>query len=115
MFEVDLGRGHDHAMINHVVHNLPHARTRVLLARARAALRPGGTVSVLDVERPPAGRRGDQFGALAALLFYSLDRTSTYTADELCLLMREAGFADVQVKRPVRLGGNVLVLGRNAA
>jgi len=111
VFEADLGEGYDLALANNVIHMLSPERSAELLRRARTALRPGGTISVLEVERPPAGRPDNQFGALLGLVFYSLDRTPTYTASELSNLLEDAGFSDVRVKRPPKLGGNMLVTG----
>ena len=112
MFEADLGDGHDVVSAFQIVHHFDEDRNVELLSRAREALRPGGTVAVLEQERPPAGDRGSTIGALTGLLFFVTSRARTYTAEELVTFVEAAGFDRVRTRRSPRLPGHVLVTGR---
>ena len=112
LFEIDLGESYDVATANAVLHNLAPGQCVALLTRAREALRPGGTMAVLEAERPPIGQGGSRIATLSGVLFYMLGRTRTWTADELRGYFVAAGFEDVAVQRPVMLNGNLIVTAR---
>ena len=78
-----LGEGYDVATAFQILHHFDEDVNVELLTRAREALRDGGTVAILEQERPPTGQRGSTIGALTGLLFYVTSRARTYTADEL--------------------------------
>ena len=80
MFTTDLGEGYDVATAFQILHHFDEDVNVELLTRAREALRDGGTVAVLEQERPPTGERGSTIGALTGLLFYATSRARTYTA-----------------------------------
>lgn len=112
MFELDLGTGFDIATLFSIVHHLEPERNIALLRRAHAALRPGGTVAVYELDRPSDDEAGTQLGALDGLLFYVLSGTRTYRGEEIAGWLSEAGFSGVKVKRPPQIEGTVLVVGR---
>jgi SAM-dependent methyltransferase len=111
---VSLGGGYDVATCHQVMHTLDPEQSLALLRRARAALRPGGTMAVYELERPPAGRRGTRAATLLGVLFHLLCGTRTWTAEEVTGWFREAGFRRVRVRRPSSLPGSMVVVGRNA-
>jgi ubiquinone/menaquinone biosynthesis C-methylase UbiE len=112
MFEADLGAGYDVATAFQIVHHFDEDQNVDLLTRAREALKPGGTVAVLEQERPPPGNRGSTIGALTGLLFYVTSHARTYTAEEISTFVEAAGFSRVRQRRSQRLPGHVLVTGR---
>lgn len=112
MFEADLGSGYDVATAFQIVHHFDEDQNVELLTRAREALRDGGTVAVLEQERPRTGERGSTIGALTGLLFYVTSRARTYTADELSTFVEAAGFNRVRQRRLQRFPGHVVVTGR---
>ena len=81
MFTSDLGEGYDVATAFQILHHFDEDVNVELLTRAREALRDGGTVAVLEQERPQPGERGSTIGALTGLLFYATSRARTYTAE----------------------------------
>jgi SAM-dependent methyltransferase len=111
-FSADLGRGHDAAMVNNLLHHLDAEASVELLRRAREALRPGGTMAVLEFERPAAGERGDAVGALTGLLFHVASGARTWSARELAGFFARAGFTGVRARWHPELPGSVLLLGR---
>jgi ubiquinone/menaquinone biosynthesis C-methylase UbiE len=112
MFEADLGTGYDVATAFQIVHHFDDDQNVELLSLARESLREGGTVAVLEQERPPKGERGSSIGALTGLLFYVTSRARTYTADELATFVEAAGFDRVRRRRSQRFPGHVVVTGR---
>jgi 2-polyprenyl-3-methyl-5-hydroxy-6-metoxy-1,4-benzoquinol methylase len=112
MFQADLGKGYDVATAFQIVHHFDEDRNVELLTLARQALRPGGTIAVLEQERPKPGERGSAIGALTGLLFYITSHARTYTAAELVTFVEAAGFERVRERRSQRLPGHVLVTGR---
>ena len=112
MFEIELGSGYDVVTAFQILHHFDEDRNVELLTLAREALREGGTVAVLEQERPPPGRRGNSIGALTGLLFYVTSRARTYTADELSTFIEAAGFNRVRQRRSQRFPGHVVVTGR---
>jgi cyclopropane fatty-acyl-phospholipid synthase-like methyltransferase len=115
MWEGDLGAGYDVAMANSILHHFGPDEDVKLLERIRGALAPGGTMAVVEQERPPEGKRGNQVGALTGMLFYVSSKVRTYTAAELAGFLRRAGFEDVKPRRHLMVPGVVVVTGRNPA
>ena len=105
MFTTDLGDGYDVATAFQILHHFDEDVNVELLTRAREALRDGGTIAVLEQERPPTGERGNTIGALTGLLFYVTSRARTYTADELSTFIEAAGFNRVRQRRSQRFPG----------
>ena len=112
MFAADLGGPYDVVLAGQIVHHLSPADAVRLLERAREAVAPGGIVAVYEQERPPAGKRGHAIGVLTGLMFFAYSKARTYTCDEVAGFLRDAGLADVAVKRPIRLPGTFVATGR---
>lgn len=112
MFQTDLGEGYDVATAFQIIHHFDQDKNVELLTLARDALRPGGTIAVLEQERPPTGKRGSTIGALTGLLFYVTSHARTFTAEEIATFVEAAGFDRVRERRSQRLPGHVLVTGR---
>lgn len=91
MFEADLGGPYDGALVFDIVHHLSGEQIVTLLSRVRAALRPGGTLAVLDMFRSDARRQRASAAALG-LFFHLTSGADLYTPAELAGFMREAGF-----------------------
>jgi 2-polyprenyl-3-methyl-5-hydroxy-6-metoxy-1,4-benzoquinol methylase len=111
-FELDLGSGYDVVTVHQVLHNLPADRCAELVRRACAALRPGGTLAILEIERPPPGRTGTRLAGALGVLFWILQHTRTYTAEEITTWMRQAGCRRTKLKRLPKMPGTVLAIGR---
>jgi len=112
LFEHELGTGHDIATAHNILHHFGAEQNVELLRRARAALRPGGAMAVLELERPEPGRRGSPVGTLTGVLFFVTSAARTYTGRELAGFLAAAGFRRVRARRHPELPGSVLVVGR---
>lgn len=114
LFQTDLGSGYDVVTAHNLLHSLLPDRCGELMRLTHQALRPGGTLAVLELERPPPGRRGTHPATVGSLLFLVTGGTRTWTAKELEAFADEAGFGDVRCKRPAQLNGSVLLLARRS-
>ncbi len=85
--------------------------TAGILARARRATRPRGTVAIWELEAPKAGSRASE-GDGVALYFRLISTAGAFHGDEYARWLREAGYADIRIARPALSPGNVLVTGR---
>jgi 2-polyprenyl-3-methyl-5-hydroxy-6-metoxy-1,4-benzoquinol methylase len=91
----DLGGPYDAALCFNLVHHFDHETNVELLRRLRAALRPGGTLAVLDVI---ASDDHPDSAAFLGLFFYLTSAAATYTDEEVRDWFARAGF-----ERPRRL------------
>jgi 2-polyprenyl-3-methyl-5-hydroxy-6-metoxy-1,4-benzoquinol methylase len=91
------GDGYDVVLIFNVLHLLTPEQATATLARAFAALTPGGTLAVLDsVHR--SDRRGniDSVGGGSELLFYIINGTRSYPEETMLEWIEGAGFEQVR-------------------
>jgi hypothetical protein len=91
MFIADLGGPYDGALVFDIIHHLSGEQVVRLLRRVREALKPGGTVAVLDMFRTDARRQRSSAAALG-LLFHLTSAADLHSPGELADFMREAGF-----------------------
>lgn len=112
IFEGEFGDCYDVAMANSILHHFEPERIGILLGRARDALAPGGTVAIIEQERPAEGERGEQVGALTGMLFYLTSRVRTYSASELTSMVEAAGFERVRARHSISTPGIVVVSGK---
>lgn len=111
MFEVELDDDYDVAVAAQIVHHFDEEGCVTLLRRAHGALRSGGTMAIIEPERPEEGKRGQDVGVLTGVLFYISSHIRTYTGAELEAFMRQAGFSSVRSRRNLRFPGVVVVTG----
>jgi ubiquinone/menaquinone biosynthesis C-methylase UbiE len=104
---VDFPPGQDAVLCFNLLHHLTEAEVPVLLARAHAALKPGGTLAVLDAFAEP-GRRPDAAGAHLALFVRLTSGSGVYRPDQLSEWLAEAGFTPPRRARTARIPGLAL-------
>ena len=92
MFEADLGGPYDGVLVFDIVHHLSGEQVVALLRRARAVMKPGATLAVLDMFRQDAKRQRASAAALG-LLFHLTSGADLHSPAELAEYMREAGFS----------------------
>jgi SAM-dependent methyltransferase len=112
IFDADLGTEWDLITAHSLLHNFSVQQGLTLLRRVHAALAPEGTLAILEIERPPLGRRGARAGALTSLLFHTFGEGRCYRPAELRELLTSAGFTHVKIRHPARLPANFLVLAK---
>ena len=111
MFEADLGGPYDGALAFNIIHHFdPDTCTR-LLSRIGESLAPGGTLAVLDLFMPRAGKPSDA-AAFLGLFFHLTSGAATYTPEDLAGWLDAAGFAAPKRVTIRRIPGQTLYLAR---
>jgi hypothetical protein len=82
-----------------------------VLHRVRAALRPGGTIAIWELEAPRQ-ERATGHAVLAALFFRLTSTADTYHGSQYASWLAAAKFSRIRILRPRRSSGRVLVLAR---
>ncbi len=107
----DLGRDQDVVLASNILHHFQPAAIADILRRAHAALRPGGTFAIWEIEAPKRGSKVTS-GDGTALYFKLTSTAGAYHGDEYAAWLRAAGFARVTIARPATAPGKVLVTAR---
>ncbi len=102
MAEVDFRHGYRVATLGQILHSFDEAKNRALLAKAFAALAPGGTLAIAEFLVDP-----DRSGPLSSLIFaanmlVNTEGGSTYSFDDIGGWLADAGFARI---RPLAVPG----------
>lgn len=89
----ELGGPHDVVLLFNFVHHLDEAQTAALLSRVHAAIRPGGTLAILDLFAPAPGvRRPGQIPAFLGLFFHLTSGADVPDHRTLGAQLKAAGF-----------------------
>jgi SAM-dependent methyltransferase len=97
----DLGEAAwDAVFVGNLVHHFDETANRALHARIARALRPGGTVAVLEIMRAPSAGEAGQIGALADFFFAVTSAAGTWSYEEIASWQQAAGLSPL---RPIRL------------
>lgn len=105
----ELGAGHDVLLCLNLLHHLRPEEIPPLLRRFRAALRPGGTLAVLDLfARDPDQRGPDATAAGLGLLFHLSSGASLHGRRRLLDWLADSGFVDPRGTELRRIPGQVL-------
>ncbi|GAA1286213.1 methyltransferase [Saccharothrix xinjiangensis] len=111
---LDLGSGFDTALLFNVVHGRTAAANEALLARVAAALRPGGSVVLLEHDEHPPDRASDAFARVFSLNLFHGQGGQVYPAEEIASWLAAAGF-DEPSRHPLESSpGQSLVVARLA-
>ena len=100
----DLGTDYDAVLCFNIVHHLAPDATAALFRRIGGALRPGGTLAVLDVFAEP-GRRASAHADMLALFVYLSSGARVHTPREFDGWLRDAGFGPAKKIRVLRMPG----------
>ena len=108
----DWGRDHDVVLLFNVLHNLPADACRKALHDARAALRPGGTLVVVDSEH--AGGDGDlsATGGYNELFFFLVSAARAWPETAIREWLSAAGFVDFKRRRSLILPSLMILSAR---
>ncbi len=111
MMSDDLGGPHDGALVFNIAHHLSAGDNVALLRRVHAALKPGGTVAVLDLWLSDRDRR-PQAAALLGLFFYLTSSAATYAEGDVRGWLGDAGFEKTRRITIRRLPGQAVFEAR---
>lgn len=90
----------DLVLVANLAHHFDSQLNHALMRRAGAALRPGGWVAILDVERASTPARAGQIGGLAGFYFGMTSAGGAWSAADMAVWQRAAG---LRPRRPIRL------------
>ena len=94
----DLPAGADFVWLSAIAHQHGRQQNRELLAKAHAALTPGGQIAIRDVVMEPCRGR-PVFGAMFAInMLVNTDSGDTFTFDEFAEDLQAAGFTGVELR-----------------
>jgi 2-polyprenyl-3-methyl-5-hydroxy-6-metoxy-1,4-benzoquinol methylase len=104
----------DVALLANILHHFSPEQILIVLRRVHGLLSPGGTVAVWDIDKP--GRKDKpELGRDASALYFRLTSTSRcFSTEEYLEWLREAGFKDLRVARPLAAPMHALIHGRKA-
>jgi 2-polyprenyl-3-methyl-5-hydroxy-6-metoxy-1,4-benzoquinol methylase len=103
MFESDLGGPYDGALLFDIVHHLSGEQVVTVLKRIRAAIKPGGTIAVLDMFRSSEAKRQRASAAGLGLFFHLTSGADLPNPEELGGAFQEAGFSAPKLTKVRRL------------
>ena len=91
MFTTDLGGPHDVVLCGSLLHHFDADQIGTILTRARAALRSGGTIAVVDLFHPE--KRPTSSAAIFELFFHLTSGQDTLTEQSLTAPLVASGFS----------------------
>lgn len=103
----------DVILLCNILHHFSEQTNLSILQRARAALVPGGTVAVFDIETPREGSAADAAGDGMALYFRITSSSRCVRGEEYARWLEQSGFR-THIVRSIRLPSRVLIVGRAA-
>ena len=107
----DFDTGYAAALYFNILHNFSEKDNKCVLAKAYAALRPGGVLAVWDMFKETAGER-DALPALMALHMLVASGGTSYVIDDVDGWLEEIGFRHIVHKKTRTLPGYTFVIAR---
>jgi 2-polyprenyl-3-methyl-5-hydroxy-6-metoxy-1,4-benzoquinol methylase/DNA-binding transcriptional ArsR family regulator len=113
MWQLDWGTDYDAVLLFNLLHHFDEATNSRLLNRARKALKPGGTVAILDqfTGKVP-GSATKAIIRLVGLMYHVFADGRVFEHDNLVTLLEGAGFNDIRFHGLPKLPGNSLMTAR---
>jgi 2-polyprenyl-3-methyl-5-hydroxy-6-metoxy-1,4-benzoquinol methylase len=108
----DWGEQVDVVLVCNLLHHLQHEARSRLLRRAYEALAPGGTIAIWEPEAPSKAAPPELAGDAIALYFRITSSAPPVAAAELEAHVAAAGFAQLEIQRPLRARGRFLLHAR---
>jgi hypothetical protein len=107
----DYGCDNDVVLMANIVHHFSEPANLEIARRAFESLTKRGTVAIWEIEGPEPNSK-PTIGDGAALFFRLTSNARCYHGSEYGEWLRQAGFVEVRVSRPLLSPGSVLVVGR---
>lgn len=97
---------YDYILMANVAHHFTAEENQLVAQKAHAALKPGGTFTILEFMRQDAIKKnGDMLGALGDLFFLLSSTTGLWSQPEIETWMQQGGFADTKTVNFLTLPG----------
>jgi 2-polyprenyl-3-methyl-5-hydroxy-6-metoxy-1,4-benzoquinol methylase len=115
MWQLDWGADYDAILLFNLLHHFDEAKNARLLGMVRRALKPGGTVAILDqIAGKIPGSATRAIIRLVALMYHVFADGRVFEHDHLVSLLEGVGFNDVRFRGLPKLPGNSLMTARRA-
>ena len=108
-FETDFGKGYDLALVSNFLHHFDQPTCTSLMRKVRAALHPGGRAAILEFVPNPDRVTPHTAAAFSLMMLATTPAGDAYTFEDLEGILKEAGFARVELAAP-EIGINRLVI-----
>jgi ubiquinone/menaquinone biosynthesis C-methylase UbiE len=106
---LDWGEGYDIVLLCNILHNLEAAECELAFAKARSALREGGTVVVADSEHSGIDGDLEATAGFNELFFFLVSGSQAWPEPTLRRWMSAAGFSKVRRRRSLMLPGLIML------
>jgi ubiquinone/menaquinone biosynthesis C-methylase UbiE len=94
--KASFGKGHNIALLGHILHSEGESRSRKLLKKVFKSLAPGGTIAIAEFV-PDEGRAGPAYPLIFAVnMLVHTDVGDTYTFSQMTGWLTEAGFENAR-------------------
>lgn len=110
-FADDLGQGHDVVLLSSVLHSMPPEACRLLLEKCRRSLVGRGWVVVHEILIDPDGTSPPRAALFSLNMLVNTGEGRAYSGEEIMRLMKEAGFAPLEVRNLPPPAYTSLVIG----
>jgi len=108
------GSDYDVALLCNILHHFRAETNLAILKKVHAALRPGATIGIFDIEAPMASAPPEAAGDAFALYFRITSSAGCFRAVDYEGWLAEAGFRASRSIRSVKMPSRMLVVGERA-
>ena len=108
----DLETGQDVVVLSQILHHFRSDQNLAVLRKVWTALEPRGTVAIWEIEAPDAKSQKADLGDGAALYFRLTSGARSYHGENYAAWLREAGFQQIRLRRPLLSPGGLLLTAR---
>ncbi|MBX3226076.1 MAG: methyltransferase domain-containing protein [Labilithrix sp.] len=106
----DFGPPRDAVLLSNILHHFGADENLSILRRVRAAMKPGATIGIFEIETPPDDAPVDAGGDAFALYFRITSNATCYRATDYTKWLAAAGFAHPHAIRNLRMPSRMLVV-----
>ncbi len=110
----DYGRDRDVVLLCNILHHFSAETNGEVLRRVHDALKPGGAVSIFEIESPEEGQKTDAAGDGFALYFRITSTSTCFRASDYTAWLLQGGFQQPRVVRSIQMPSRMLVVATKA-
>lgn len=112
IWQMDWGQDHDLILLFNFIHHFDLDTNKKLLQKAKAALKPGGQVAILDqLEGTVSGGATNTLIQLISFMYYLFADGRTFSRSEVTELLNQTGFNNIKFHTATKWAGTSLAVG----
>jgi hypothetical protein len=112
LLDGDYPPGREVILLSQILHHFKGQQNLEILRHAHAALVPGGSLAIWEIESPDPRREKAGPGDVAALYFRLTSGARAYHGEDYAGWLRAAGFTRIRIRRPLLSPGGLLLTAR---